>query len=93
MQRLPDPMVTPTVQYEGTIQGNTDAMTAPGSANCIPPAQNFTTPVNLVPTEPGGVVPVSNQRDRVSGNPPAPQQKAGGGWAYAGTCAGGWKVT
>jgi hypothetical protein len=91
MKRLKDPMVTPTIQYEGTIQGNEDAMTAPGSGNRIPPFQNFTVPVDLVPTPDGkGHVEVSNWHDRVDGNPPAPQQLEGGGWTYAGASGGGW---
>lgn len=93
MERLKDPMVTPTAQYAGSTQGNQFAHTAPGSDNVLPVAP-FNTPMDMQSSAgPLGHPPVSTNRDRTGGNPPAVDQLDAGGWmntdARPGT--GGWR--
>jgi hypothetical protein len=84
VERLKDPMLTPTSQYAGATQGNQDAMTAPGSPNVLPVAP-FNVPMDLVATPgPANNPTVNNVRDRIKNNPGPKDQSATSG------SAGGW---
>ncbi len=72
MERLKDPMITPTAQYAGTMQENQNAFAPAGSANRLP-IQPLAVPMDLVPSDgPPGHQEKSSSRSRVSGNPDPP---------------------
>lgn len=89
MQRLPDPNLVPSSMQGGNTVSDSASlsMTAPGSQSVIPVPE--TLDVLPLPRPSGAEIPVSNQRDRVTGNP-APGGT--GPWTdITETGNGGWK--
>jgi len=91
VQRLPDPPLVPSSMQGGNTVSDSAAlsMTAPGSAPALPTPQTLDR-LPMPEMTNGTPIPVSNQRDRVTGNP-APG--GDGGWSQSGASGHGWSKT